>query len=281
MDAGPYRLVQVDTPDGVRLAVYEWGRADGPPILFVHGFSQSALAWRRQMESTTLAGFRCVAWDLRGHGASEKPGDAACYAEGERWADEIDAVLRALDLERATAVAWSHGGTLLGEYLARHGHARLAAINFVAATTRPGHELLGPVLRSNLHGMTAADLNENVSATRSFVYGSFAYLPSRDELETIIAYNMVVPPAVRRAMMGREVGDAVEAAFGRLDIPVLVTHGTEDKVILPEMARVTAERIRGARVSLYTGIGHTPFREAAERFDRELATFMTDALQGG
>jgi pimeloyl-ACP methyl ester carboxylesterase len=270
-----YRTASVTAPDGVRLAAYDWGDPAGPEILFVHGFSQSALAWRRQMESPTLARFRGVAWDLRGHGASDKPDDPAHYADGQRWSDELAAVLDGMRLRRPTVVAWSHGGAVLAEYLARHGHARLAAVGFVAAATRPGIDHLGPVLRTNVAGMTAGDLASNIAATRAFVYGCFAHLPSRDELETIIAYNMVVPPHVRAAMIGRAF-DA-EVALGRLDVPVLVTHGAEDKVVPPELGRANAARIPGAKASIYSGIGHTPFREAAERFDRELAAFVDSA----
>jgi non-heme chloroperoxidase len=267
-----YRTASVTTPDGVRLAAYEWGDPSGPEVLFIHGFSQSALAWRRQMESPTLARFRGVAWDLRGHGASAKPLERERYADGERWADEVRAVIEGLDLRRPTVVAWSYAGTILAEYLIRHGHARLGAIDFVGAATQPGADLFGPVLRSNAAGMTSDDLAANIASTRAFVYGCFAHLPSRDELETIIAYNMMVPPQVRAAMMGRAF--EVDPAFGRLDIPVLVTHGSEDKVVTPEMGRATAARIPGARLSIYSGIGHTPFREAAERFDRELSALV-------
>lgn len=274
-----YRTASVTTPDGVRLAVYEWGDPSGPELLFMHGASQSALAWRRQMESPALARFRAIAWDLRGHGASEKPLDPACYAEGGRWADEVEAVLDGVGLRRPTIVAWSYAGTVLAEYLIRRGHARLAGIDFVAAATRPGADLFGPALRANAAGMTSDDLAANIASTRAFVYGSFAHLPSRDELETIIAYNMVVPPRVRAAMAGRQF-DA-DAAFAGLDIPVLVTHGAEDKVVAPEMGRSTAARIPGARLSLYAGIGHSPFREAAERFDRELAALADEAGRAG
>jgi pimeloyl-ACP methyl ester carboxylesterase len=272
-----YRTASAITPDGVRLAIYEWGDPSGPELLFAHGASQSALAWRRQMESPALARFRAVAWDLRGHGASDKPLDRAYYAEGSRWADEVLTVLDAAELRRPTVVAWSYAGTVLAEYLIRHGPGRIAAFDFVAAATRPGADLFGPVLRANAAGMTADDLAANIAATRAFVYGSFAHLPSRDELETIIAYNMVVPPRVRAAMAGRWF-DA-DAAFAGLGIPVLVTHGAEDKVVTPEMGRATAERIPGARLSLYTGIGHSPFREAAERFDRELAALADEAAR--
>ena len=273
-----YRTATVTTPDGIRLAAYDWGDPAGPEILFVHGFSQSALAWRRQMESPTLARFRGLAWDLRGHGASDKPVDPACYTDGQRWSDEVAAVIDGMRLRRPTVVAWSHGGAILAEYLARHGHARLAAIVFVAAAIRPGTDHLGPVLRANVAGMTAGDLASNIAATRAFVYGSFAHLPSRDELETIIAYSMVVPPQARAAMIGRAFD--VDAALVRLDLPVLVTHGAEDKVVPPETSRANAARIPGAQLAIYNGIGHTPFREAAERFDRELAAFVDSAQRG-
>jgi pimeloyl-ACP methyl ester carboxylesterase len=267
-----YRTASVTTPDGVRLAAYEWGDPAGPEILFVHGLSQSALAWRRQMESPTLARFRGIAWDRRGHGASDKPLDAAYYADGQRWSDELAAVIDGLALRRPTVVAWSDGGAIVAEYLVRRGHARLAALALVGAATCAGSEHLGPALRTNAAGMTSGDLASNIAATRAFVYGSFAHLPSRDELETIIAYNMMVPPQVRAAMLGRT-SDA-GAALERPDLPVLVVHGSDDKVAPPEASRAMAARIPGARLAIYTGIGHSPFREAAERFDRELAAFV-------
>jgi non-heme chloroperoxidase len=270
-----YRTSFLTTPDGVDLAVYEWGDSGGKEVVFIHGLAQSALAWRRQMESPTLAGFRCVAWDLRGHGASAAPADPLFYAEGHRWADELQAVIAGSGLRRPTVVAWSYAGSILGEYLVRHGHAGLAAIDFVDAATLPGPDPLGPVLRTHAADLVSTDLAARIAATRSFVYGCFAQLPSRDELETIIAYNMIVPPRVWSAMSARTFD--FDPAFAALDIPVLVTHGTEDKVIAPEAARSTAARIPGAQLSLYSGVGHTPFRESAERFDRELAALVASA----
>jgi len=270
-----YRTSSLTTPDGIRLAVYEWGDPRGPEVLFIHGLAQSALAWRRQMEGPTLAGYRCVAWDLRGHGASDKPFEPALYAEGERWAGEVQAVIAGTGLQRPTVVAWSYAGTILGEYLVRRGHDGIAALDFVDAITKPGLDPLGPVLRTHAADLVSPDLAANIAATRSFVYGCFAQLPSRDELETIIAYNMAVPQYVRAAMSGRAFD--FDAAFAALDIPVLVTHGAEDKVVVPQMARSTAARIPGAQLSFYAGVGHSPFREAAERFDRELAALVAGA----
>ncbi|MFC0386294.1 alpha/beta fold hydrolase, partial [Muricoccus vinaceus] len=70
----------VTSPDGVRLATYEFGNPQGPAILFLHGFAQAALSWDRQLRDPELAReFRMVAIDLRGHGMSAKPEGDAFY----------------------------------------------------------------------------------------------------------------------------------------------------------------------------------------------------------
>ena len=74
---------------GLRLHVREWGNADGPPILFIHGWSQNHLCWERQYESALRDEFRLVAFDLRGHGMSEAPAGPGPYTDGKLWADDL------------------------------------------------------------------------------------------------------------------------------------------------------------------------------------------------
>ena len=89
---------------------------------------------------------------------------------------------------------------------------------------------------------------------------------------------MVVPARVRVAVLDRtrNPGDMLP----RLGVPVLVTHGDRDGIVLPELGRITADAVPGARLSIYGGIGHTPFREDAPRFNRELAAFVRSANSG-
>jgi non-heme chloroperoxidase len=62
-----------------------------------------------------------------------------------------------------------------------------------------------------------------------------------------------------------------------LDVPVLVTHGREDGVVLPAMAEHVLDVCPGARASWYEGVGHAPFLEDPDRFNRELAAFTRAA----
>ncbi len=100
--------IDVKTPDGLAIAAGEWGNAAGPEIVFIHGFSQRSLSWSRQLTDPGLsAAFRMIAYDLRGHGASDKPADKESYGRDRLWADELAAVIAAAGLKRPVLVGWS------------------------------------------------------------------------------------------------------------------------------------------------------------------------------
>jgi non-heme chloroperoxidase len=123
--------------------------------------------------------------------------------------------------------------------------------------------------------MASEDLAENIAATRTFLHACFQRQPTQEDFEMMLAFNMMVPPKVRAALSGRPLDE--DAMMARLKLPVLVTHGSDDRVLKPAMARHTAATIRGAKLSLYEGIGHAPFFEDARRFNAELAAFVREA----
>src|SRR5215210_6165010 len=111
---------------GCRLYVEETGNPDGRPILFIHGFSQCRLSWSRQLGSDLADDFRLVAIDNRGHGRSDKPRDA--YGDSKLWADDIQAVITTLRLERPILCGWSYGGVIICDYVRHHGEAQIGGI---------------------------------------------------------------------------------------------------------------------------------------------------------
>lgn len=101
---------------GVRLHVVESGPEDGPPVLFLHGFPEFWWSWRHQLDALGAAGYRAVAMDLRGFGASDKPADVASYSIGNSIAD-VTAVIDTLG-GRAVVVSHDWGGALGWAYAA-------------------------------------------------------------------------------------------------------------------------------------------------------------------
>jgi len=129
--------------DGLRLHVREWGRVDGPPILFIHGWSVNHLCWVRQYESALAGEFRLVAFDLRGHGMSEAPLEPGHYTDGKLWAADLAAVIEHLGLDRPVLVGWSYGPFVMCDYIREYGQDRIAAMNFAGGATKLGESAFG------------------------------------------------------------------------------------------------------------------------------------------
>jgi non-heme chloroperoxidase len=263
---------------GVSLHVRESGNPDGAPIVFVHGWSQSDRCWDRQLEGPLATDFRLIAFDIRGHGMSDKPLEPASYADERLWADDVAAVIEGAELERPIMVAWSYGGFIVTDYLRAYGDGVLGGIVLAGSAVHlrpPAFEDLGPGLLENAQAMCLPDLGANIAATRRFLRACTADPLDADLWEAALCWNMVVPPQIRGALIAREIdGDDVLAS---LSVPALAIHGLEDKIVLPSMARHAVECCPTARASWYEGIGHMPFVEATERFNQDLAAFVEEA----
>ncbi len=252
---------------GLRLHVREWGRAHGPPILFVHGWSQNHLCWAGQYESALADEFRLVACDLRGHGMSEAPLEPEHYTDDRLWADDVAAIIDRLRLDRPVLVGWSYGGAIVCDYVRAHGQGRIAAIDLVGGAVND--TLIGPGVLDHVADATADDLPTSIRGMRAFLHACFAKPLSADDFETALCSNMAVPARIRANLLAR--ATTYDDVLPDLRVPVLVTHGRADSVTLPAMAEYVLAICPVAEVSWYEGVGHAPHLEEPERFNRELA----------
>jgi pimeloyl-ACP methyl ester carboxylesterase len=270
---GRMKVHEVRGGGGLRLHVREWGRPDGMPILFIHGWSQNHLCWARQYESALADAFRLVAYDLRGHGMSEAPLEPEHYTDGNLWADDVVAIVDALGLDRTVLVGWSYGSFVISDYIRAHGQDRIAAINFVEGAVKLGETafgtLIGPGFLDHFVGATADDLPTNIATMRSFVRVCAAKPLPAEDFETAVSWNIVVPAQVRANLAARELD--CDDVLGALEVPLLVTQGRADTVVLPAMAEHVLAVCPTAEASWYDGVGHLPHMEDAARFNRELA----------
>jgi non-heme chloroperoxidase len=265
----------VEGGGGLRLHVREWGTADGPPILFIHGWSQNHLCRAKQYESSLADEFRLVAYDLRVHGMSEAPLEPQHYTDDELWADDLAAIIEQLGLERPVLVGWSYGAFVICDYMRAHGQDRIEAINFVEGVVKMGEEafgtFIGPGFLEHFADATADDLPTNIRAMRSFVCACATKPLSAEEFETALSWNIVVPARIRANLAAREIDD--DDVLQGLEVPLLVTQGRVDAVVLPAMAEHILAICPTAEASWYDGIGHLPHLQEPERFNRELAEF--------
>ena len=268
---------------GLQLHVREWGKADGPPILFIHGWSQNHLCWDKQYESALRDEFRLVAYDLRGHGMSEAPLGPGHYTDAKLWADDLAAIIGQLGLERPVLVGWSYGAFVICDYVRTYGQDRIAAVNFVEGAVKLGEAafgtLIGPGFLDHFVDLTADDLPTNIRGMRAFLRACMAKPLAADDFETALCWNMVVAPRIRASLAARQIdGDDV---LRTLMVPLLVTQGHADTVVLPAMAEHILAICPAAEASWYEGAGHLPHLQEPERFNRELAALTRRVRASG
>ncbi|WP_158746378.1 alpha/beta fold hydrolase [Acidisphaera sp. L21] len=277
----PDRVRHVETPDGITLAVQEWGDPAGPEVLLIHGVGQSHLCFDRQFNDARLRRCHLVSYDVRGHGGSAKPTDPRLYHDPARWAEEVQAVMDVTGLHRPLLLGWSLGGRIITQYLLTKGDAQIAGVNFVSARAIADPAFSGPGMR-DLPQARAHDIGSLIHANSAFLRACFYRQMSESEFTVALAYNMIVPPAVRAAIRDWPPDlDRTRAALRRVTIPVLVTHGLQDSVVLPASGQHTASLIPHAQVSWFEDCGHSPFFENAERFNQEFLTFVEDNWRPG
>lgn len=267
---GFYAPHHIRSGDGLMLAVHQHGNPQGRPVIFIHGYSQAALCWARQVEDPALSHLRLISYDLRGHGGSDKPLDPAHYQEGCRWAEDVRAIMDELGLARPVLVGWSYGGRIIGDYLRAYGAQDVGGVVFVDAITANERGFYGSSNRL-MKQMTDLSPATAIAATRDFLRRCVHVPMDAETFETLLAANMMVPPQVRAAMARPADYDDLLAD---LDRPALVVHGRQDQVIALAMAEHIAAQVPGARLALMDETGHAPFLERPDQFNAILADFV-------
>ena len=258
---------------GVQLHVAETGDPTGRPILFIHGFSQCWLAWNRQLNSNLADSHRLVAMDMRGHGLSEKPRDR--YADSRLWADDVDAVIQALKLDRPVLCGWSYGPLLILDYVRHYGEAALGGMSFVSGISKLGSDeatsVITPEFLSLVPGFFAADVEESTRSLRSLLLMCLAQEPSAEELFLMLGYNLSVPPYVRQGIFSRSIDN--DDLLPRIRKPVLIVHGAQDAILKPAVVDQHKASVPHAEVAMMANVGHAPFWDDAPAFNGHLRAF--------
>ncbi len=268
-------MTQVLGHNGVRLHVRSAGNPANPPILLIHGWSQHSLCWRRQFEGLSDR-FHLIAPDLRGHGQSDKPEDPEAYDNSAPWAGDIAAIIDQMGLEKPVLLGWSLGGWVVQDYVRLRGTAALSAIALVGTSVTTGTKTPDQVALKRdadvrAMGMLSDDQAENLAATLAFVRAcTAAPLPAAD-FATMVGYNMLVPPQIRKWSRSRH--EDYRPTMAALDIPTLVMWGTEERLALPPMIDEILATIPTAKPCPFDGLGHAPFYEDPIAFNTALAAF--------
>lgn len=269
--------------DGTRTWVQEAGPELGSAVVFLHGFGGSTFSWRASIPAMARAGYRAVAFDLRGFGLSDKTLDADYgHAAQARFAL---GVLDALGIYRAVIVGHSMGGNV-ASHIALEAPDRVAGLVLVDAATGPdaaadpGGSLasallrLPPVQRIAQHVLRRLATPDRVSGIlRSAYLDASAVSP-----ETAAGY--LVPqrlPDWDLALIGiiRDGDDnALGDRFREIAAPTLIVWGARDPWIPSTRGEAIQASLPGSRLVVIPNSGHLPFEERPDAFIGALLPFL-------
>ena len=262
---------------GIQLHAVETGNAKGRPIVFIHGFSQCGMVWSRQLNSDLADTFRLVALDLRGHGLSGKPPEG--YGDSRMWADDVDALIRILRLDRPVLCGWSYGPLVILDYLRHHGEDDVRGVNFIGGVTKLGSEdaaaVLTPGFLGLIPGFFSADAQESVLALSSLVRMCFARDLSDEEFYLAMGFNVSVPPFVRQGLFSRSFDN--DDLLPRLRKPFLITHGDADAVVTLAVIDRQMSRIPNLQKHVMANAGHGCFWDEPAEYNQRLKKFVEAA----
>jgi 3-oxoadipate enol-lactonase len=256
--------------DGVRIA-YEL-RGQGKPLLLIHGLGYDRFGWG-PLPDLLAEEFHVALLDNRGVGESDAP--PGPYTTAMLAADAL-AVLDAAGVERAHVVGTSLGGMVAQELVLGHSD-RVSRL--VLACTTPGGVRAYPYPQRTLTLFAEFAQVPVEEGLRRFVENALAdeTVATRPELvDEIYAYRLAHRPALEawQAQGAASLSfDAFDRA-GEIRVPTLVLSGTADNVVDYRNSELLAERIPGARLELFEGLGHLFFWEEPERFARAVTGFL-------
>jgi len=265
----------VKAQDGVTIAIRETGDPAGTPIVFVHGLLGSHLNWEAQINSPKLQRYRLITYDMRGHGLSGKPENVEAYQDGRRWANDLQAVLKATGAKNPVLVGWSLGGVVLSNYLAAYGDEGIAGLVYVDGVI----ELNAALITSHPQvyaGLASDDLKIHLDAVRTFLGLCFHTRPDTETFERLLSNASMASWVMTRATPSMTV--LASEGLPKTRLPVLLIYGGKDELVnvQPSIARAKALD-PAAQTKIYANSGHAPFLEEAPRFNQDLADFRESA----
>jgi non-heme chloroperoxidase len=266
------------TKDGTEIYYKDWGK--GSVVTFSHGWPLSADAWDGQMLFLVQKGFRVVAHDRRGHGRSSQ---ASSGNDMDGYADDLAAVIEALNLNDATLVGHSTGGGEVARYIGRHGTKRVAKAVLIAAVP--------PIMlktASNPEGLSIEvfdDMRTALTKDRSQFYKDLAisfYGANREGakvskgiLDQFWLWSMQA--GLKNAYESIKAFSETDFTedLKKFDVPTLVMHGEDDQIVpVKDAAKKSARLIKGAKEIYYPGAPHGLTATLQDQINSDLLAFL-------
>jgi len=261
--------------------IYYEDLGKGKPLVFIHGWPLSGAMWEYQVTELTGKGFRCVTYDRRGFGRSDKPYSGYDY---DTMAGDLKTLLDELDLEDVTLIGFSMGGGEIAKYFKHYGDAHIAKVVLVSS-------VLPYMLQTedNPDGVPQAifdDIAKGIKDDRPAFMENFAKIffgvatanpPVSDAfLANNLARVMEASPIATLECVNAFASTDFREDVVKINVPTLIIHGDGDKIVpIKATGERSAELIKDASFIIYPDAAHGLWYTEKEQLNKDIFGFVS------
>ena len=252
----------------------------GQPVILIHGWPLSHKAWENQVQALERGGFRVIAYDRRGFGASEKPDAGYDY---DTLAADLHRMIEEKDLRDVVLVGFSMGGGEVARYVGLYGEDRIGKLVFASAVPpylmKTDDNPDGP-----LDEATAKEFETSLKDDRETFFKGFAedfftaggeLVVPQEEVDSAVALCLQSDQTAALQTMDAWANTDFREDLKKITKPTLVLHGDSDGVVPFEgSGKRTHEMVDGAELHVIEGAPHGCNVSHTEEFNRALISFL-------
>ena len=279
----PYITVGKENSGNIDLYYEDHG--SGKSVVLIHGYPLSGASWEKQVSALLNAGHRVITYDRRGFGKSSQPAMGYNY---DTFAEDLNKIVKKLDLRDFALVGFSMGGGEVARYLGKYGSKGVSKAVFISAV--PPYLLKTPDNPEGVDGSVFEGIQKAVAADR---YSSFTEF-FKNFYNTDVLLGKRVSEQTVQASWNVAAGASAVASLAcvpawhedfrndltHVDVPTLVIHGDADRILpISASGHRTATLIKDARLLVVNDGPHCVTWTHADEVNRELVSFLREGTE--
>jgi non-heme chloroperoxidase len=274
----PY--ITVGSENSGNIDLYYEDHGSGKPVVLIHGYPLSGASWEKQVPALLGAGYRVITYDRRGFGKSSQPTSDYNY---DTFAEDLHKVITHLNLKDCALVGFSMGGGEIARYFGRYGSKGVSKAVIIGGVppfllkTDDNPEGVDAGVFDGIQKAVAADRYVFFTEFFKNFYNTDLFLGKRVSERVVQASWIIAAGASATATLAcvPTWHEDFRQDLVRVDVPTLVIHGKEDRIVpFSAAGERTARLVKGARLVAVKGGPHCITWTHAEEVNAELLSFL-------